>query len=271
MSAAPSGRGFWRLGLLLGLGYAFLYLPIVMLVLFSFNESRLVTVWAGFSLRWYARLFENARMADAALLSLTIAALSASVATVLGGVAGLALARLRRFPGRGLFGALLIAPLVLPELLIGLSLLLLVVDLDQWIGWPAQRGVATIVIAHATLTMAYVAVIVQARLARLDPAIEEAARDLGATPAKVLVAITLPMVAPALAAGWLLAFTISLDDLVIASLVGGPGSTTLPMLIYSSIRLGLDPQINALSTLILLAATSAALLASRMVKPDERT
>ncbi len=236
---------------MLGLGYAFLYAPILLLVVYSFNESRLVTVWSGFSTRWYGEVFANDRILNAAWLSFSIAALSATLAVLLGTPAGFALARFGRFPGRAVFAGLLAAPLVMPEVITGISLLLLFVGLDDWIGWPNERGLVTIVIAHATFTLAYVAVIVQARLAGFDRHLEEVALDLGARPLTVLVRVTLPLTAPAIVAGWLLAFTLSFDDLVIASFVTGPGATTLPMLIFSSIRLGLSPQINALATMML--------------------
>lgn len=238
----------------LGLGYAFLYLPILLLVVFSFNESRLVTVWAGFSTKWHGELARNERILEAAELSLAVAASAATLATLLGGAAGLALARFGGFRGRALFAGLLAAPLVMPEVLTGLSLLLLFVSLDHAIGWPGERGFTTIVIAHATFATAYVAVIVQARVKLLDPALEEAAYDLGAPPGRAFLSVTLPMIVPALAAGWLLSFTLSLDDLVIASFTSGPGATTLPMVIFSSVRLGLSPQINALASLFVLAA-----------------
>ena len=239
----------------LGLGYAFLYLPVLLLILFSFNESRLVTVWAGFSTKWYGELLHNQRILDAAGLSVAVAAVSATVATALGLMGGMALQRFGGFRGRVLVAGLLAASLVMPEVLSGLSLLLLFVSLDQLVGWPGERGFTTIVIAHATFTTAYVAVIVQARLKLLDPALEEAAHDLGAPPWRAFVGVTLPLLMPALAAGWLLAFTLSLDDLVIASFTSGPGATTLPMVVFSSVRLGLSPQINALASLFVLAAT----------------
>lgn len=252
-------------------GYAFLYVPLAILIFYSFNESRLVSVWSGFSIRWYGELLRNDRMLDAAWLSLRIAVVSASLATVLGLMAGLALARFRRFRGRLLLGGLLLggllaAPLVMPEVLTGLSLLLLFVGLDQWLGWPAQRGFQTVAIAHATMGISYVAIIVRARLADMDPSIEEAALDLGARPWTLFFVITLPMIAPALVAGWLLAFTLSLDDLVVASFVSGPGATTLPMLVFSSVRLGLSPQINALSTLIVLTVGLGVLLAGWLLR-----
>jgi putrescine transport system permease protein len=254
----------------LGFGYAFLYLPVLLLVLYSFNESRLVTVWAGFSTRWYAELAQNERILDAAGLSLLVAATSATVATALGGFAGLALGRFGRFRGRAPFAGLLAAPLVMPEVLTGLSLLLFFVSLDQAIGWPGQRGFTTIVIAHATFATAFVAVVVQARVRLLDPALEEAAHDLGAPPLRTFLSVTLPMLAPALAAGWLLGFTLSLDDLVIASFTTGPGATTLPMVVFSSIRLGVSPQINALASLFVLAAAILVTTAAWFLRRQER-
>jgi putrescine transport system permease protein len=235
------------------LGYAFLYLPIALLVAFSFNDSRLVTVWSGFSLRWYVALWNNERLVEAALLSLRIAAIAATGATILGTLAGFALARLRAFPARKLFAGMVAAPLVMPEVITGLSLLLLFVALDQAIGWPAGRGADTVAIAHTTFATAYVAVVVRSRLADFDTTLEEAALDLGARPWKVFFVITLPIIAPALVSGWLLAFTLSLDDLVIASFVSGPGATTLPMVVFSSLRLGLTPELNALASIMLLA------------------
>jgi putrescine transport system permease protein len=254
----------------LAVGYAFLYGPIALLIVYSFNASQLVTVWAGFSAKWYGELLKNPAIVDSAWLSLRIAAVSATFAVVLGTLAALALVRFGRFRGRTLFGAMLAAPLVMPEVITGLSLLLLFVALQEFVGWPAGRGVATITIAHVTFCMAYVAVVVRARLTQLDPALEEAAMDLGARPAKVFCVITLPIIAPALAAGWLLAFTLSLDDLVIASFVSGPGATTLPMVIYSSVRLGVSPQINALATLIVVAVAAAVVLAGWLMVRQER-
>jgi len=234
-------------------GFLFLYLPIVLLVVFSFNESRLVTVWGGFSTRWYGELFRNEQILGAAWLSFKIAAMNATGATVLGTLAGLALARFGRFRGRPLLTGLATAPLVMPEVITGLSLLLLFVAMEQLIGWPAGRGITTITIAHMTFSMAYVTVVVQSRLATLDESLEEAAMDLGGRPAKVFFLITLPIILPAVLAGWLLAFTLSWDDLVITSFVTGPGSSTLPIVIFSKVRLGVSPDINALATLLILA------------------
>jgi putrescine transport system permease protein len=233
-------------------GFLFLYLPILSMIVFSFNESRLVTVWAGFSTKWYVELFHNEQILDAASLSLRIAAMNATGATVLGTLTGLALARFGHFRGRPLLTGLATAPLVMPEVITGLSLLLLFVAMEQLIGWPEGRGITTITIAHMTFSMAYVTVIVQSRLATLDESLEEAAMDLGARPAKVFFLITLPIIVPAIVAGWLLAFTLSWDDLVITSFVTGPGSSTLPIVIFSKVRLGVSPDINALATLLVL-------------------
>jgi putrescine transport system permease protein len=259
----------WLVLVWLALGFAFLYVPIALLILYSFNDSRLVTVWGGFSTRWYVGLLHNERIQEAARLSLTVAASSATVAAVLGGFAGLAIGRFGRFALRLPMTAMLAAPLVMPEVITGLSLLLLFVALNQAIGWPGERGFATIVIGHATFGISYVAVIVQARLKLLDPAVEEAAADLGATPARTFLAVTLPMLAPALVAGWLLAFTLSLDDLVIASFTSGPGATTLPMVIYSSVRLGVSPEVNALASLFVLAAAILVGAATRVFRPRD--
>lgn len=236
---------------ILAFGYAFLYVPLLLVVVYSFNDSRIATVWGGFSVRWYGELFRNEQILDAAFLSVRIALTSATIATVLGTMAGLALARFRRFKGRTLFSGMITSPMVMPEVITGLSLLLLFVALQQTTGWPGQRGFGTITIAHTTFAMAYVAVIVQSRLMSMDESLEEAAMDLGGHPLRVVFDITLPLIAPAMAAGWLLAFTLSLDDLVIASFVSGPGSNTLPMYIFSKVKLGVSPDINALATLII--------------------
>ena len=246
------------LGCLFG-GYAFLYLPIVLLVVTSFNASRLVTVWSGFSFRWYVALLADERLIEAALLSLRIAALSATLATVLGGLAGYALARLGRFRGRFLFAGLLAAPLVLPDLLIGLALLLLFVAVQAAFGGP-ERGALTVTLAHATASLAYVAVVVEARLHDAGTTLEAAAMDLGASPLRAFLHVTIPLAAPALAAGWLLAFTLSLDDVVIASFVSGPGATTLPMVVFSSLRMGPTPELNALATCFFVLVGAALLL-----------
>jgi putrescine transport system permease protein len=246
-----SGSRPWFRVLALVLGFAFLYVPIGSLIVFSFNESRLVTVWGGFSTKWYGALLRNQQIIDAAVLSLKIAAISATVAVILGTLTGMALARFGAFRGRTLLSGMATAPLVMPEVITGLSLLLLFVTLEQLIGWPAGRGMTTIIIAHITFSMAFVTVIVQSRLAQFDESLEEAAQDLGARPAKVFFLVTLPIIFPALLSGWLLAFTLSLDDLVISSFVAGPGSTTLPMVVFSKVRLGVSPDINALATILI--------------------
>ena len=251
-------------------GYAFLYVPILSMMFFSFNNSRLATVWGGFSTRWYGALLKNDLIVDAALLSLQIAAVTATVATVLGTMAGLALARLGRFRGRVMFSGMITAPLVMPEVITGLSLLLLFVSLEEWTGWPAGRGASTITIAHITFAMAYVAVIVQSRLSAMDDSLEEAAMDLGSRPLRVLFDITLPIIAPAMVAGWLLAFTLSLDDLVIASFTSGPGSTTLPMVVFSKVKLGVTPDINALATIIIVVVSAGVVAAGVMMRRQER-
>jgi putrescine transport system permease protein len=229
----------------LALGLVFLYLPIVILVIYSFNASRLVTVWGGWSLRWYHEFFNDSAMIEAAWMSLRVAAASASIATLLGTLAAVALTRGESFLGRTLFSGMLYAPLVMPEVITGLSLLLLFVALN------AERGFWTVTIAHTTLTMCFVSVVVQSRLTSLDRSLEEAAMDLGCAPMRAFVAVTLPLIVPAIAAGWMLAFTLSLDDLVIASFTTGPGSATLPIRIYSEVRLGVKPEINAICTLVI--------------------
>jgi len=244
----------------LALGLAFLYLPIVILIIYSFNASRLVTVWGGWSLRWYFEFFNDQAMLDAAWMSLRVAATSASVATLLGTLAAVALSRGAGFTGRTLFSGMLYAPLVMPEVITGLSLLLLFVALG------AERGFWTVTIAHTTLTMCFVAVVVQSRLTSLDPSLEEAAMDLGCNPARAFVAVTLPLILPSIVAGWMLAFTLSLDDLVIASFTTGPGSATLPIRIYSEVRLGVKPEINAISTLVIALIAVVIVLASLVAK-----
>lgn len=245
---------------MLAFGYAFLYIPLILVIVYSFNDSRLATVWGGFSTRWYGELLRNELILEAAFLSLRIAVTSATLATIFGTMAGLALARFGRFRGRTLFSGMISSPMVMPEVITGLSLLLLFVTLQQVTGWPGQRGFTTITIAHTTFSMAYVAIIVQSRLLSMDESLEEAAMDLGGRPLRVVFDITLPLIAPAMVAGWLLAFTLSLDDLVIASFVSGPGSNTLPMYIFSKVKLGVSPDINALATLIILAVSAGVLI-----------
>jgi putrescine transport system permease protein len=258
-----------RLALPLGLGFAFLYLPLLLMALFSFNDSRLVTAFTGFSTRWYVALWQDPVLMGGLFLSLRIAAVSASMATILGVLAGFALARLGRFPFRGGFAGVMAAPLVMPEVITGLSLLLLFVAMEAAFGFPAGRGAGTVAIAHATFGAAYVAVVVQARLSELDTALEEAAMDLGARPWTVFTRITLPLAAPGIAAGWLLAFTLSLDDLVVASFVSGPGASTLPMVVFSAVRLGLTPELYALATLLVMAVALGLVLAWRLLRPGE--
>lgn len=230
-------------------GYAFLYIPIFSVIVYSFNASRISTVWGGFSTRWYVELFTNQQLLDAVQRSFTIAALTATAAVMLGTACGLALSRFGKFPGRGLLSLMNSAPLVVPDVMMGLSSLLLFVTLQQAFGWP-ERGMTTITLAHITLTACYVTVVVRSRMAGMDESLEEAAMDLGARPWRVFFVITLPLIAPALLAGWLLAFTLSLDDLVIASFTSGPGSSTLPMVVYSKVKMGVTPEINALATII---------------------
>jgi putrescine transport system permease protein len=263
------GRSWFRV-LALVLGFAFLYVPIVSLIAFSFNESRLVTVWGGFSTRWYGALLRNQQILDAAWLSLKVAAVSATIAVVLGTFAGMILARFGPFRGRTLLSGMTTAPLVMPEVITGLSLLLLFVTLEQLIGWPAGRGMTTIIIAHVTFAMAFVTVVVQSRLAQIDESLEEAAQDLGARPAKVFFLITLPIIFPALLSGWLLAFTLSLDDLVIASFVAGPGSTTLPMVVFSKVRLGVSPDINALATILVSVVAVGVVIAGFVMSRQQK-
>jgi putrescine transport system permease protein len=251
-------------------GFAFLYLPILSLIVYSFNKSRLVTVWGGFSTQWYGRLMENHQILNAAWLSLKIASLNATGAVFLGTLSGLALARFGKFKGRTLLAGMNTAPLVMPEVITGLSLLLLFVVMEELFGWPAGRGMTTVTIAHITLTMAYVTVIVQSRLSTLDDSLEEAAMDLGARPGKVFFVITLPIIAPALVSGWLLSFTISIDDLVITSFVSGPGSSTLPMVIFSKVRLGVSPDINALATIMVALVTIGVIIAGILMARQER-
>ena len=228
----------------LALGLAFLYLPILILIIYSFNASRLVTVWGGWSLHWYDEFFHDGAMIDAAWMSLRVGATSATLATILGTLAAVALSRGANFKGRTLFSGMLYAPLVMPEVITGLSLLLLFVAIN------AERGFWTVVVAHTTLTMCFVSIVVQARLGALDRSLEEAAMDLGCDPVRAFLSVTLPLILPSVAAGWMLAFTLSLDDLVIASFTTGPGSATLPIRIYSEVRLGVKPEINAICTLV---------------------
>ncbi len=244
---------------------AFLYLPILLLIIYSFNESKLVTVWGGFSTKWYGELLRNEQFLDAAWVTLKVAVISSTIATVLGTMAALVLVRAGRFIGRTLFSGMIYAPLVMPEVITGLSLLLL------FIAAGVDRGATTIILAHATFSMCYVSVVVSSRLVTFDRSLEEAARDLGCTPWDAFFSVTLPIIAPAVIAGWLLAFTLSLDDLVIASFTSGPGATTLPMRIYSAVRLGVSPEINALSTILIGLVSIGVIAASLAGKRSART
>lgn len=252
-------------------GFAFFYVPILSMMVFSFNDSRLATVWGGFSTKWYAELWDNDQVIDAALLSLQIAALSATIATILGTMAGIALARFRRFRGRTMFSGLVTAPLVMPEVITGIASLMFFILLAQWVGWPAQRGFTTITLAHITFSMVFVTTVVQSRMAQADVSIEEAAIDLGSRPWQVLRDVTLPVISPAILSGWLLAFTISLDDVVISNFVTGPGNTTLPILIWSKVKLGVTPDINALATItVVIVGTGVAIAGWLLQRADRR-
>ena len=251
-------------------GFAFFYVPILSMIVFSFNKSRLATVWGGFSTQWYGKLLASDQIMNAALLSLKIALVSATFATILGTLAGLALARFKTFRARTLFSGLVTAPLIMPEVITGISALMLFILMAEYIGWPGQRGFTTITIAHITFSMTYVAVIIQSRLASMDRSIEEAAMDLGSRPWQVLKDITLPVISPAILSGWLLAFTISLDDVVITAFTSGPGSTTLPLLVWSKVRLGVTPDINALATVIVVVVGTGVALSGWLMHRAER-
>ena len=251
-------------------GFAFLYIPILSMIIFSFNESKLVTVWGGFSVKWYGELLNNRQMLSAAWLSVRIATVTATGAVIIGTMAGLALARFGKFRSRTLFSGMVTAPLVMPEVITGLSLLLLFVAFAPLPFVPDQRGFSTITIAHMTLTLSYVTVVVQSRLSTMDDSLEEAALDLGARPAKVFMKITLPIIAPAMVSGWLLAFTLSLDDLVIASFTSGPSTNTLPMMIFSTVRRGITPEINALATIMVAIVTLFVVLAGVTMARQEK-
>ena len=251
-------------------GFAFFYVPILSMIVFSFNKSRLATVWGGFSTQWYGKLLASDQIMNAALLSLKIALVSATFATILGTLAGLALARFKTFRARTLFSGLVTAPLIMPEVITGISALMLFILMAEYIGWPGQRGFTTITIAHITFSMTYVAVIIQSRLASMDRSIEEAAMDLGSRPWQVLKDITLPVISPAILSGWLLAFTISLDDVVITAFTSGPGSTTLPLLVWSKVRLGVTPDINALATVIVVFVGTGVALSGWLMHRAER-
>jgi putrescine transport system permease protein len=264
------GRSPWLIAAFAA-GLIFLYVPIASMVIFSFNASRLVTVWGGFSTKWYGELFGDHQMLEAAWLSFQIATVTATCAVVLGTLAAVALARFTRFRGRTLLSGMVTAPLVMPEVITGLSLLLLFVALEPLPFMPETRGFSTIVIAHVTLTVSYVTIVVRSRLVTMDESLEEAAMDLGARPAKVFMVVTLPIIAPAVASGWLLAFTLSLDDLVIASFTAGPSTNTLPMMIFSKVRLGVTPEINALATIMVAIVSVFVIFAGVFMSRRERT
>ncbi len=254
-------------------GFLFLYVPILSMMFYSFNYSKLVTVWDHANsptVKWYGQLFHDAQIMGAAWLSIKIATINSCLAVVLGTLAGLVLARFGRFRGRTLLAAMTTAPLVMPEVITGLAMLLLFVAMEQLIGWPAGRGVTTIIIAHVTFSMAYVTVIIQSRLANFDDSLEEAAMDLGARPAKVFWRITLPLIMPAVISGWLLAFTLSWDDVVISQFVAGPSSTTLPMVIFSKVRLGVSPAVNALATIMVLIVATGVMLSAIFMQRQEK-
>jgi putrescine transport system permease protein len=250
--------------------FAFLYAPIISVVIYSFNASKLVTLWGGWSLKWYGELAKDRQIIEAALLSLQVAAISSTLATILGTIAGYVLVRFPKFLGRTAFSGMVNAPLVMPEVITGLSMLLLFISMEQWIGWPQGRGMTTVIIAHTTFTLSYVAVVMRSRFLVLDLSLEEAAQDLGARPLKVFFVITLPIVLPAIISGWLLGFTISLDDLVITSFTNGPGTTTLPQVVFSKVRLGLDPKINALATIIIAIVAIGVIIATIQLRRSER-
>lgn len=247
----------------LTLGFAFLYIPIVILVIYSFNESKLVTVWGGFSLKWYSSMWRNEGLMNAAWVTLRVGLISATIGTMLGVLAALTLVRFNRFPGRLLFSGMIYAPLVMPEVITGLSLLLLFVAIGL------DRGMLTLTLAHITFTMCYVAIVVQSRLLTFDRSLEEAALDLGCPPVKTFFKITLPLIMPAVVSGWMLALTLSLDDLVISSFSTGPGATTLPIKIYSQVRLGVTPEINAVCTILIGLVTIGVIIASITTKRRE--
>ena len=255
---------------MLGFGFAFFYVPILSMIVYSFNASRLATVWGGFSTKWYGTLLSNKQVGKALWLSLEIALLSSTIATILGTMAGIALARFTRFRGRTLFSGLVTAPLVMPEVITGISSLIFFILMAQYVGWPSSRGFTTVTLAHITFSMVFVTTIVQSRMLSADRAIEEAAMDLGARPWQVLRDVTLPVIAPAILSGWLLAFTISMDDVVITNFTTGPGTTTLPILIWSKVKLGVTPDINALATLIVLTVGLCVLAAGVMMSRAER-
>lgn len=262
---------FSLMKLILAFGYLFLYAPLLCIVVYSFNESRFVSSWTGFSLRWYKCLLSDPLILQATWTSVKVAALSATAASVLGTMAAIIITRFRKFRGKTFFVSAVTAPLIMPEVIIGLSLLMLFIGMENFFGWPSRNSITTVIIAHITLTLSYVTMVVQARLCYIDRFTEEAALDLGASPLKVFFVITLPMIFPAIVLGWLLAFVLSLDDVVIASFVAGPGSTTLPMIVFSSLRFGISPEINALATILMTVLSIGVIIAAVIVykKPVE--
>ncbi len=254
----------------LGFGFAFFYIPILSMMVYSFNGSRLATVWGGFSTKWYVSLMSNKQVGDALVLSLKIALTSATIATILGTMAGITLARFSRFRGRTLFSGLVTAPLVMPEVITGISSLMFFILMAQWIGWPGTRGFTTVTLAHITFSVVFVTTIIQSRMIQADRAIEEVAMDLGSRPWQVMFDVTLPVIFPAILSGWLLAFTISLDDVVITSFTTGPGSTTLPLLIWSKVKMGVTPDINALATLTVLVVGIGVVLSGVILNRTEK-
>ena len=259
MSAGnPNFKRFSLSNCIFWLGIFFLYAPMIVLIVYSFNESRLVTVWSGWSTKWYGELFQDDQLMSAVWRSLEVAFYAASAAVFLGLFASIVIVRFHKFRGRTLFSGMITAPLVMPDVIIGLSMLLLFVAMAQMVGWPAERGLLTVWIAHTTFCLAYSTVVISSRLREMDQSLEEAALDLGATPVKAFVKVTLPIISPAVLSAWLLSFTLSLDDVVIASFVTGPGATTLPIEVFSSVRLGVTPKINALATIIILLVSAAA-------------
>ncbi|RWJ39836.1 MAG: ABC transporter permease subunit [Mesorhizobium sp.] len=265
-----TNRLSWFVIIWMMLIFVFLYAPIVSVIVYSFNASKLVTVWGGFDTKWYGALANDRQIIDAAKLSLLIAAISSTFATIIGTVAGYVLVRFPKFLGRTAFSGMVNAPLVMPEVITGLSMLLLFISMEQIIGWPSGRGLTTVIIAHVTFTLCYVAVVTRSRFLTLDLSLEEAAQDLGAKPLKVFFVITLPIIAPAIVSGWLLGFTISLDNLVITSFTNGPGTTTLPQVVFSKVRLGLDPKINALATIIIAIVSVGVVIATIHMRRADR-
>jgi putrescine transport system permease protein len=253
----------------LTLGYIFLYFPLGCIVVYSFNESRFVGTWTGFSLKWYKILISNPVILRATINSLTIASVSATVSIILGTISAIVLVRFTRFRGKTLFVGAIMAPLVMPEVVMGLALLMLFIGMEDFFGWPHRNESSTVVIAHITMTLSYVTMLIQSRLRDLDISIEEAALDLGASPLKVFFVITLPMIAPSIILGWLMAFALSLDDVVIASFVAGPGSTTLPMVVFSSLRLGISPEVNAIATILMTVLSIAVIMLAVFIYKDK--